>query len=52
MTLLYLATIPFSYRRFDQKLSEAAVHTPAGPEALALPDEASIRDLPANGTKH
>jgi len=34
--LLYLAAIPVSYRRFEQKMREPAPHTPAGAEAVAF----------------
>ena len=49
-TLLYLAAIPVSYRRFQQQLQEPA---PAGEEAPRPPgDRASIGEIPAGETKH
>jgi CDP-diacylglycerol--serine O-phosphatidyltransferase len=49
-TLLYLAAIPVSYRRFQQQLQEPA---PAGEEAPRPPgDRAPIGEIPAGETKH
>jgi len=47
-TLLYLAAIPVSYRRFQQKLQEPA---PAGEETPRPPGD-HIGEMPAGETKH
>ena len=53
VTLLYLAAIPISYRRFQQKLQEPAPQPTAGAEAIRLPGESRpADDLPAGETKH
>jgi CDP-diacylglycerol--serine O-phosphatidyltransferase len=49
VTLLYLAAIPISYRRFEQKLQEPAQQTSAGAES---PGGASVGEIPAGETKH
>jgi CDP-diacylglycerol--serine O-phosphatidyltransferase len=48
-TLIYLGLIPVSYRRFEQKLSEAA---PASTEAIRLAGEAGRHGDVASETKH
>ena len=50
-TLVYLGTIPVSYKRFERKLYEPAQQAP-GTELMDLPDEAAIPQAPANETKH
>jgi CDP-diacylglycerol--serine O-phosphatidyltransferase len=50
-TLLYLGTIPVSYRRFENKLYEPAAQTP-GTELVNLRDEQDIKQAPAGETKH
>jgi CDP-diacylglycerol---serine O-phosphatidyltransferase len=50
-TLMYLATVPFSYRRFESKLYEPAEQTP-GTELANLRDEDEIKQAPAGETKH
>jgi CDP-diacylglycerol---serine O-phosphatidyltransferase len=53
VTLLYLAAIPVSYRRFEQKLQEPAAQTSAGAEAIRVPgDNSGIGEVPAGETKH
>jgi CDP-diacylglycerol--serine O-phosphatidyltransferase len=53
VTLLYLSTIPISYRRFQQKMQEPAPQATAGVEAVRLPgDSHTGDDLPAGETKH
>jgi CDP-diacylglycerol--serine O-phosphatidyltransferase len=53
VTLLYLATIPISYNRFQQKLREPAPQTAATAEAVYVPgDDAPVAHLPAGETKH
>jgi len=53
VTLLYLAAIPVSYRRFEQKMREPAPHTPAGAEAVRVPgDGGEIGEVPVGETKH
>jgi CDP-diacylglycerol--serine O-phosphatidyltransferase len=50
-TILYLAAIPLSYRRFESKLYEPAEQTP-GSELVKLREEESIKQAPAGETKH
>jgi CDP-diacylglycerol--serine O-phosphatidyltransferase len=50
-TILYLAAIPLSYRRFESKLYEPAEQTP-GTELVELREEESIKQAPAGETKH
>ena len=53
VTLLYLAAIPVSYRRFEQKMREPAPHTPAGAEAVRVPgDTDPVSQIPVGKTKH
>jgi len=53
VTLLYLAAIPVSYRRFEQKMREPAPHTPAGAEAVRVPgDTDPVSQIPVGETKH
>jgi CDP-diacylglycerol--serine O-phosphatidyltransferase len=53
VTLLYLAAIPVSYRRFEQKMREPAPHTPAGAEAVRVPgDTDPVDQIPVGETKH
>ncbi len=53
VTLLYLAAIPISYHRFQQKMQEPAPQASAGAEAVRLPGESRpVDDLPAGETKH
>ena len=53
VTLLYLAAIPVSYRRFEQKLQEPAPQTAAGMEAVRVPgDGGEIGEMPSGETKH
>jgi CDP-diacylglycerol---serine O-phosphatidyltransferase len=53
VTLLYLAAIPISYRRFEQKLEEPAPQTTAGVEAVRVPgDGGAIGEMPVGETKH
>ena len=47
-TLLYLATIPWSYLRFESRLYEPAPHT----TAVAVPPQDGLRPPPASETKH
>jgi CDP-diacylglycerol--serine O-phosphatidyltransferase len=50
-TVIYLGTIPFSYRRFESKLYEPAEQTP-GTELVNLGEEESIKQAPTGETKH
>jgi CDP-diacylglycerol--serine O-phosphatidyltransferase len=50
-TLLYLATIPFSSRRFQQKLHEPVAQAPAG-AGIAAGAGDDISEMPAGETKH
>jgi CDP-diacylglycerol--serine O-phosphatidyltransferase len=53
VTLLYLATIPISYRRFEQKLQEPAPQAAAGAQAMRVPgDGDAISEIPVGETKH
>ncbi len=53
VTLLYLATIPISYGRFERRLSEPAVQAASPGEASSPPPgEVKLPDLPAGPTKH
>ena len=53
VTLLYLAAIPISYSRFQQKLQEPAPQPTADVAAVRLPGESRpADDLPAGETKH
>jgi CDP-diacylglycerol---serine O-phosphatidyltransferase len=53
VTLLYLAAIPVSYRRFEQKMREPAPHTFAGAEAARVrSDTDSVDQIPVGETKH
>ena len=51
VTLLYLAAIPLSYRRFESKLYEPAEQTP-GTELVKLHEEENISQAPTGETKH
>jgi CDP-diacylglycerol--serine O-phosphatidyltransferase len=51
LTLLYLAAIPISYRRFEQKLHEPAAQTAVGREPTRAASEGD-REMPAGETKH
>ena len=49
VTLLYLACIPLSYRRYQQKLQEPIMHAPSGTVVEGLRGD----DMPGEGdTKH
>jgi CDP-diacylglycerol--serine O-phosphatidyltransferase len=50
-TILYLAAIPLSYRRFESKLYEPAEQAP-GTELVKLHEEENINQAPAGETKH
>jgi CDP-diacylglycerol--serine O-phosphatidyltransferase len=52
VTLLYLGTIPLSYSRYERKLYEPAPQHTAGGEAISLPEERKLGDVPASDTKH
>ena len=53
VTLLYLASIPVSYHRFEQKLQEPAPQSAAGPVDHAAPAGGpSVAEMPAGETKH
>ena len=51
LTLVYLAAIPLSYRRFERKLKEPAAQTAAATEPARAPGEAESQ-MPAGETKH
>ena len=52
LTLLYLATIPISYRRFEQKLKDPATQTLVGTAPARPANEAEVGEMPAGETKH
>ena len=52
LTLLYLSTIPISYRRFEQKLKEPATQTSVGTAPARAANEAKVGEMPAGETKH
>ncbi len=54
LSLLYLALVPVSYRRYEFKLSEPAAATATQPDGTALPaaDHRMPDTDPANQTKH
>jgi CDP-diacylglycerol--serine O-phosphatidyltransferase len=53
VTLLYLAAIPISYRRFEQKLHEPTQAAAGAEQAMPVPaDDAPLPHLPAGETKH
>jgi CDP-diacylglycerol---serine O-phosphatidyltransferase len=51
LTLIYLAAIPVSYRRFERKLQEPAAQTAVGTEPTRAAGEADS-EMPAGETKH
>jgi CDP-diacylglycerol---serine O-phosphatidyltransferase len=53
VTLLYLAAIPISYRRFAQKLQEPVQQAATGADVVRAPGESSsVSDIPVGETKH
>ena len=52
LTLLYLAAIPISYRRFEQKLKDPATQTLVGTAPARPANEAEVGEMPAGETKH
>jgi len=52
VTLLYLGTIPVSYRRFERRLDEPAVQSAPAAEAPPSPEDIRMPDAPAGPTKH
>jgi CDP-diacylglycerol--serine O-phosphatidyltransferase len=52
LTLLYLAAIPISYRRFEQKLKEPATQTSVGPEPARVGNDGDVGKMTAGETKH
>ena len=53
VTLLYLASIPLSYRRFQQEMQKPVPQAKPGVEAVPLPGEGpAAGDLGAGETKH
>jgi len=53
VTVLYLATIPISYKRFQLNLQQPAPQPSADVPAIRLPgDSPPVDDLPAGETKH
>jgi CDP-diacylglycerol--serine O-phosphatidyltransferase len=53
VTVLYLATIPISYKRFQLNLQQPAPQPTADVPAIRLPgDSRPVDDLPAGETKH
>jgi len=52
ITLLYLAAIPLSYRRFEQKLKDPATQTSTAAEPARAQHDGNIGKLPAGETKH
>jgi CDP-diacylglycerol---serine O-phosphatidyltransferase len=52
LTLLYLAAIPISYRRFEQKLKEPATQTSVGPEPARVANDGDVGKMTAGETKH
>jgi CDP-diacylglycerol--serine O-phosphatidyltransferase len=52
VTLLYLGTIPFSYRRFERKLYEPAPQSPAGVETIKVAESPDLGKTSTGETKH
>jgi CDP-diacylglycerol--serine O-phosphatidyltransferase len=53
VTLLYLAAIPISYRRFAQKLQEPVQQAATGADVVRAPGESpAAGDIPVGETKH
>jgi CDP-diacylglycerol--serine O-phosphatidyltransferase len=52
VTVLYLAAIPVSYRRFQQKLQEPQPKPAAAAAEAKLPAGESVTEVPAGETKH
>jgi CDP-diacylglycerol--serine O-phosphatidyltransferase len=52
LTVLYLAAIPVSYRRFEQKLHEPVPQLAAGAEASMASSSVGVGEMPAGETKH
>jgi len=52
ITLLYLASIPLSYRRFERKLYEPAPQSPAGPAAIRVGEDDKAKEPLAGETRH
>jgi CDP-diacylglycerol---serine O-phosphatidyltransferase len=52
VTLAYLASIPFSYRRFEQHLQEPVVAAGADAGVIRIPGDDTLDDVPAGETKH
>ena len=51
-TLLYLVTIPLSYRRFERKLYEPAAQSAAGPEGITVGADDRAKKPSAGETRH
>jgi CDP-diacylglycerol--serine O-phosphatidyltransferase len=51
-TLVYLAALPYSWMRYQRRLSEPTVHAAAGPEAVRPPRDDGTRQPPAGETRH
>lgn len=52
LTLVYLGTIPMSYRRFARKLQEPVTEPARTSSGERVPTQSRLDDLPAGDTKH
>jgi hypothetical protein len=52
VTLLYLGTIPASYRRFERRLYAPSVEAAPPPGASPSPETPGLPDRPVGPTKH
>ncbi len=52
VTLIYLAALPFSWMRYQRRLSEPAAHSPADSESVRPASDDSTRQPPAGDTRH
>ncbi|RTL64200.1 MAG: phosphatidylcholine/phosphatidylserine synthase [Hyphomicrobiales bacterium] len=52
LTLIYLATIPMSYRRYARRMQEPVADVFRAPEGDHLPGDAPLDKMPAGETKH
>ena len=51
-TFIYLASLPFSYRRYERKLYEPAVQSAAGTEPVRVSKDDGAPQPPAGETRH
>jgi CDP-diacylglycerol--serine O-phosphatidyltransferase len=52
VTLLYLGTIPVSYRRFERRFFAPVVEPASPPDTSPSPDAPRLPDMPVGPTKH